>query len=80
MIQDPPAMTQQHRFDGELNTQREDSTFLTLYHFFHGSIVLVTQVSFHETQSCCAVLAQPTNLRRMIVQIVFQDVDILDPN
>ena len=58
MIHDPPAVPQQHRIDGELNTRRENSIFLTVYHFFHGSVVLVTQASFHETQSYCVDLAK----------------------
>ena len=70
MIQDPPAVTQQHRIDGELNTQREDCIFLTLYHFFHGFVVPVAQASFHQTQSCCVVLAKDRSPRRTIAWIV----------
>ena len=40
MIQDPFIVSHQPRekrmFDGKLNAQREDSIFLTLYHFLHG--------------------------------------------
>ena len=46
MIQDPLTVSHQQRekrmFDGELNTQREDSIFLTLYHFLFGSNTVFT--------------------------------------
>ena len=46
MIQHPLTVSHQQRekrmFDGKLNAQREDSIFLTLYHFFHGSNTVFT--------------------------------------
>ena len=46
MLQDPLTVSNQQRekrmFDGELNTQREDSIFLTLYHLLHGSNTVFT--------------------------------------
>ena len=77
MIQDPlTVLHQQHEkrmFDGAL---REDSIFLTLYHFFHGSnTVFASTIGCRSFQTCVVVFQ--VHLFTRVFQHMFQGLLIV---
>ena len=79
MVQDPLLVSHQQRekrmLDGELNIQRKDSIFLSLYHFLHGSNTVFSTIGCSSFQTSVTVFQ--VYLFTRVFQHMFQSLLIV---